>query len=187
MDIGAIKPYENNPRKNKNAVAEVANSIRSYGFQQPIVIDKNHIVIVGHTRLLAAKQLGLKTVPIIVADNLTDKQVAAYRIADNRTGEFAEWDEELLELELQNLDDLYTGFDPVGLDVGGLTDEDDCPDIDDNTEAITQLGDVWQLGQHRLLCGDSTNSEQVSKLLAGQTPHLMVTDPPYGVNYDANW
>lgn len=187
LNINTIKPYEKNPRKNTEAIDAVAKSIESYGFQQPIVVDKHHTVIAGHTRLGAAKKLGLTEVPVVIADKLSEKEVRAYRIADNKTHEFSSWDDELLPLELQDLGDLYTGFDPIELDGEGLGDEDDSPDIDMETEAITQLGDLWQLGKHRLICGDSTNVIHVAALLDGARPHLMVTDPPYGVNYDANW
>ena len=187
LAINALKPYTNNPRKNDTAVAAVTQSIQAYGFQQPILVDKDHVVIAGHTRLKAAQKLGLETVPVVVADQLTPQQVIAYRIADNKTHEFSSWDVDLLDNELKLAEDWYTGFDVPDTDPNPLTDEDDCPDIDNNTEVITQSGDIWQLGQHRLICGDSTNAIHVAALLDGARPHLMVTDPPYGVNYDANW
>ena len=187
LAINTIKPYANNPRKNDNAIDVVMQSIKAYGFQQPIIVDKDHVVIAGHTRLKAAQKLGLETVPVVVADQLTPQQVIAYRIADNKTHEFSSWDVDLLDNELKLAEDWYTGFDVPDTDPNPLTDEDDCPDIDDNTEVITQSGDIWQLGQHRLICGDSTNAIHVAALLDGARLHLMVTDPPYGVNYDANW
>lgn len=183
----AVKPYPHNPRNNQAAIASVTQSIKAYGFQQPIVVDKAHTVIAGHTRLQAAQQLGLKEIPVMIADHLSEQQAKAYRIADNRTHEFSEWDSTLLNIELEGLGELYTGFDPFDLDTDILGDEDDCPEPDDEAAPVSQSGTLWHLGKHRLLCGDSTNPSHVKQLLAGQTPHLMVTDPPYGVNYDANW
>ena len=186
LDINQITPYANNPRHNQTAIDAVAQSIQAYGFQQPIVVDKTHVVIAGHTRLAAAKKLGLSTIPVVIAEQLSPQAARAYRIADNRTHDFATWDEELLQTELADLADFCTGFDPIDVEIPGLTDEDECPEP--NTQPpIVQAGELWQLGKHRLFCGDSTNKAHVKTLLGNDTPHLMVTDPPYGVNYDANW
>lgn len=192
--ITEIVPYENNPRLNDDAVAAVATSIREFGFRQPIVVDKDNVIIAGHTRYKAAMQLGLKKVPVHVATDLTPEQIKAYRIADNRTGELAEWNYDLLPIELGELqacdydlgllgfgeDDLAKLLDPGVKD--GLTDPDEVPEPPD--EAITQPGDLWILGDHRLLCGDSGNSEDVDRLLDGASIHLANTDPPYNVRVE---
>ena len=192
--IDSIKPYPNNPRKlSKKAIEKVSMSLKEYGFQQPIVVDKDRIIVVGHTRFRASKKLGFKEVPITIADNLTTEQINAYRIADNRTSEESEWDNELLKMELKELDlkDFnleLTGFNEDQLneilfeEKQGLTDEDEVPEAPE--EPITKLGDIWKLGNHRVMCGDSTKEDDVKKLMNGINPHLMVTDPPYGVNYD---
>jgi hypothetical protein len=189
-----IKPYENNPRINDDAVDAVAASIREFGFSQPIVVDSDHVIIVGHTRLKAAKKLGLERVPVLVASHLTPEQVRAYRIADNRSAEIAEWNYDLLPIEIAalkeaNYDLGLLGFDPEELAkiMGngieeGLTDPDDCPLPPD--DAITQPGDLWILGNHRLLCGDSSNPEHLDRLLAGKPIHLVNTDPPYNVKVE---
>ena len=191
----SLIPYIRNPRKNSAAVDKVAASIKEYGWQQPIVVDKENVIIAGHTRLLAAQKLGMDKVPVHVAD-LSDAQAKAYRLADNRISEDADWDIDLLGLELRELDDLgfdldLTGFDNTELanllidpDLGE-TDEDAVPEPPE--EPISNPGDLWILGEHRLLCGDSTNLEDVERLMDGNRPELLVTDPPYGVNYDANW
>jgi DNA modification methylase len=194
--IDRVKPYKGNPRKiGAAAIAKVATSIREFGFQQPIVVDKDSVIIVGHTRLQAAQSLGLDKVPVLVAD-LPAAKVRAYRIADNRTHDEAEWAEDLLRVEFGDLAGLdidlsVTGFDAAEIDAiladktGGLTDPDDVPDAP--VAPVSRLGDIWCLGRHRLVCGDSTNADDVAKALNGVSPHLMVTDPPYGVDYDPDW
>lgn len=189
-----VIPYARNPRKNNAAVAKVAASIKEYGFRQPIVVDKDMVVIVGHTRLLAAQQLGIAEVPVHVAEGLTPAQVKAYRIADNRTHEEAEWDDELLAIELGELKESgfaldLTGFDEDELDKllaeetpeGASEGEDDAAAVPE--KAISKPGDLWLLGDHRLLCGDSTDEEVVRRLFEGQKAHLFSTDPPYLVDY----
>jgi DNA modification methylase len=188
--------YDKNPRKiPDHAIDKVAMSLREYGWNQPIVVDKDGIIIAGHTRLKAAKKLGLKKVPVYVAD-LPEDKVRAYRIADNRTNQEAEWDDELLLEEMDFLKDIgldlaLTGFDPDEIadlfheEVEGLTDPDEVPEPPVNPVSV--LGDVWQLGNHRIICGSSTEAHNVDRLLGPVKPHLMVTDPPYGVEYDANW
>lgn len=169
IEIEKIIPYARNPRKNKSAIVKVAASIAEYGFKQPIVVDSEMVVIVGHARLEAAHALGLQKVPVHVAKNLTPIQAKAYRIADNRTHEEAGWDEELLALELEELQEAgfdleSTAFDTSELDAL-LTEFSDCNENDIESipdmpeEPITKTGDIWQLGRHRLVCGDSTNSE----------------------------
>jgi DNA modification methylase len=192
VDINTIKPYENNPRKLKDsAIEKVAKSIKEFGFRQPIVVDKEKIIVVGHTRYRASKKLGLTNVPITIADNLTPEQINAYRIADNRTNEEAEWDIELLKSELKDLQlkdfDLdLTAFDEDQLnnflfeEKDGLTDEDAVPETPE--EPITKLGDIWKLGNHRLMCGDSTLINNFDKLCLEQAD-MIFTDPPYGMSY----
>jgi DNA modification methylase len=194
--IDKVIPYERNPRKNEAAVAKVADSLNEFGWKQAIVVDSEMIIIAGHTRLLAAKQLGMKEVPILIADDLTPAQVKAYRLADNRTHEESEWDKAALAIELGELGDLdydlrYTGFDPEeikGLKAlaeaveNGLKDEDDCPEM--AAEPISRLGDIWLLGRHRVMCGDSTRIDQVEQLIAGGLADMVFTDPPYNVDYE---
>ncbi len=193
-NINEIIPYENNPRINKKAVAGVAASIREFGFRQPIVVDDEGVIVVGHTRYLAAIEIGLKKVPVHVAEDLTPAQIKAYRIADNKTAEASEWDYELLPIELADLQNMDFDLDLLGFSVNelakvldpelqeGLTDPDQIPEPPD--EAITQPGDLWILGEHRLLCGDSGNAEHVDRLLAGATIQLVNTDPPYNVKLE---
>ena len=191
--LSEIKPYEKNPRVNDGAVDAVANSIREYGFRQPIVVDAEGVIIVGHTRWKAAQKLGLETVPVHVAVDLPPEKVKAYRLADNKLAEMAEWDMELLPIELSELRGMdidlgMLGFAPDELEklLGagihgneGLTDPDAVPDPPD--AAVTQPGDLWVLGDHRLLCGDSSKAEDVDRLLGGARIHLVNTDPPYNV------
>ena len=192
--IDKPSPYGRNPRKiSDKAVDKVAASIKEFGFRQPIVVDEKGIIIAGHTRLLAAQRLGLKKVPIHVAEGLSEVQARAYRLADNRTGEEASWDAGLLTFEFAQLDGIdleLTGFDPAELSAlvpptEGDTGEDEAPELPDTP--VTQLGDVWACGGHRLLCGDATSADDVGRLLNGAKPNLMVTDPPYGVEYDPAW
>jgi DNA modification methylase len=189
--LAEIKPYEKNPRVNDAAVDAVAESIRQFGFRQPIVIDEACVIVCGHTRWKAAQKLGLEQVPVHVARDLTPEQIRAYRIADNKTAELAEWNLELLPLELAELqgagiDWSLLGFDQDELakllDPGvkqGLTDPDEIPEPPD--EPVTRPGDLWVLGDHRLLCGDAGNAEDVDRLLDGQPIHLCSCDPPYNV------
>lgn len=184
LKIDEIKPYENNPRNNLDAVDATANSIKEFGWQQPIVVDKDMVIIAGHTRYLAAKKLGCDTVPVVVASNLSDEQVRAYRLADNKTGELAEWDFKLLDTELQDILDIDMSDFGFELDIS----EDEEVKEDDFDEEVpeepkSKLGQIYQLGRHRLMCGDSTNSESVKKLLGGVQADLLLTDPPYNVDY----
>jgi len=188
IGISEITPYLKNPRKNEKAVNQVALSISEFGFQQPIVVDKNNVIIVGHTRFYASKELNLELIPVVFASHLTDEQCRAYRIADNKTNEFAEWDLELLAEELSNLDGCFTGFtdDEIAEICGtvneGLTDDDTVPEIPEIP--IAKLGDIYQLGNHRLMCGDSRESEMVEKLMASDKADICFTDPPYNVAYE---
>jgi DNA modification methylase len=194
--ISRVLPYKGNPRKNDDAVEKVAASIKEFGFKQPIVVDKDDVVIVGHTRLLAALRLGMKEVPVLVARDLSPAQVKAYRLADNRVHEEAEWDEELLAHELGDLSKLgfnleMTGFDAdeinalLDIDQGGLlpgAEEDAIPATPAKT--ITFPGEVISLGKHRVICGDSTDPFIIEKLFAGAKADACFTDPPYNVAYD---
>ena len=191
--LSAITPYESNPRSNDAAVDAVARSIHDFGFRQPIVIDRDSVIVCGHTRWKAAAQLGLDTVPVHVASDLTPEQARAYRLADNRSAELAQWDRGLLEVELEALHELgYAvsdlaafGFDDAQLaelsaiGLGSETDPDVIPEPPD--DPITQPGDLWILGDHRLLCGDSSLEADVGRLCEGKQVHLINTDPPYNV------
>jgi len=192
-DINTIKPYENNPRKlSEKAIETVAMSLKEYGFRQPIVVDKDRIIVVGHTRFRASKKLGFKEVPITIADNLTPEQINAYRIADNRTSEESEWDDELLKMEIKDLEDKDFNLDLLGFNEDqlndllfeekqGLTDEDETPEPPE--EPITKLGDIWKLGKHKLICGDSTEENTFKNLFNDNKADLIFTDPPYNVDY----
>ena len=183
-----IKPYENNPRFNDNAVDAVAKSIQEFGFQQPLVLDKDNVIIVGHTRYKASKKLGLKAVPCIIADQLTEEQCKAYRLADNKVGELATWDMEMLTVELGDLEDTDFDMTLFGFEIEEpeveaevVEDEFEC-EIPE--EPKSKLGDVYQLGSHRLMCGDSTNLTDVEKLMGGEKADMLLTDPPYNVDYE---
>lgn len=192
--VADIKPYDNNPRQNDGAVDAVVASIREFGFRQPLVVDNDHVIIVGHTRYKAAQKMGLDKVPVHVATDLTPAQIKAYRLADNKTGELAQWDFDLLPLELADLQGMDFDIDLIGFDTDelaelldpgveqGLTDPDEVPEPPD--EPITRLGDLWILGNHRLLCGDSSKPEDVDRLLDGATIQLCNTDPPYNVKVE---
>ena len=197
VGISSVIPYARNPRRNEAAISKVAASLQEFGWRQPIVVDAEMVVVAGHTRLEAARSLGIKEVPIHGAAGLTPEQIKAYRLADNRVGQEAEWDQELLRLELGELESMDFALDLTGFDSDellelmadpfeeGQTDPDEVPDLPE--EPVTKPGDLWLLGQHRLLCGDSTDADDVAKCLNGVEPHLMVTDPPYGVNYEPEW
>ena len=192
-DINSIKPYENNPRKlSDTAIEKVAMSLKEYGFRQPIVVDKDMVIVAGHTRFRASKKLGLKNVPISIIDNLTEEQINAYRIADNRTAEESEWDNELLKMEIKELEAKDFKLDLLGFndeqlnnilfeEKQGLTDEDEVPETPE--EPISKLGDIWKLGNHRVMCGDSTKNEDFDKLMQNEKANVVYTDPPYNINY----
>ena len=181
LPIGEIRPYEKNPRKNENAVKYVKESIRQFGFKVPIVIDSNRVIVCGHTRLLAAKSLGLTEVPCIMADDLTDDQIKAFRLADNKVGEFAEWDMDMLGDELDAI------ADACDIDMGDfgfdLSDDEETEIVEDEVpeevEPVCKKGEVWQIGEHRLMCGDSTKVEDFEKLMNGEKADIAFTSPPY--------
>lgn len=181
LKLADIKPYEKNPRKNDEAVKYVAESIKEFGFKVPIVIDKDNVIVAGHTRYKASKELGLETVPCIVADDLTEEQIKAYRLADNKVAEQAEWDFDLLGDELADIFDIdmsYFGFEDMTVEEEVEVIEDEVPEVP--TEPKAKLGDIYQLGNHRLMCGDSTSITDVEKLMDGRKADLVFTDPPYG-------
>lgn len=183
--IKSIRPYEKNPRRNDEAVDAVAASIREFGWQQPIVVDKDGVIIAGHTRYKAAKKLKCDTVPVVVADDLTEDQVKAYRLADNKTGELAEWDTALLGEELAELADFdmsQFGFDTILQEEVREAEEDDY-EVNPPEEPKAKPGDIYQLGRHRLMCGDSTDAESVYQLCQDGQVDLLLTDPPYGLDY----
>jgi DNA modification methylase len=194
--VSRLIPYVRNPRKNDHeALAKMRAAIREFGFRVPVVARSDGLVVDGHLRLAAAVDLGLTEIPVALADELSETQIKAFRLLANRSASWAEWDDELLSLELSDLKEAgfdlnLTGFDgtelrelmmPVEF---GLANEDALPA---EPETRTKPGDLWQLGGHRLLCGDATNGQDVSRLLGGSRPNLMVTDPPYGVNYNPGW
>lgn len=180
LKLADIKPYEKNPRKNDEAVKYVAESIRQFGFKVPIVIDGNNVIVCGHTRYKASKKLGLETVPCVVADDLTEEQIKAYRLADNKVAEQAEWDFDLLGDELADIFDIdmsYFGFEDMTVE------EEETEIIEDEVpqevEPVAKQGDIWQLGRHRLMCGDSFSVNDRDKLIDGNELDLVMTDPPY--------
>jgi len=192
-EISNIKPYENNPRKlSEQAIEKVAVSLKEYGFRQPIVVDKNMVIVAGHTRFRASKKLGLKQVPISIIDNLSEEQINAYRIADNRTAEESEWDNELLKMEIKELEAKDFKLDLLGFndeqlnnilfeEKQGLTDEDEVPETPE--EPISKLGDIWKLGNHRVMCGDSTFIDNIDLVTKKEKIDMVFTDPPYNIDY----
>lgn len=187
--IDEIKIYENNPRKNDQAVEGVKKSIKEFGFKVPMIITSDKVIIAGHTRLKAAQQLGYKEVPCVIADDLTEDQIRAFRIADNKTAETAEWDFELLKAELEGLEDMFTGFDEAEMqEMFGeeVEVEEDDYEIIPPEEPKAKLGDIYKLGNHRLMCGDSTDKETVSKLMNGVKADMVFTDPPYLMGFTGN-
>lgn len=192
---GDLKPYERNARVHSDAqIEQIMASIREFGFTVPILVDGDGIIIAGHGREIAAQRLGMPKVPCIVADGMTEAQRRAYVIADNKLTENGGWDDEILSAELRALMDAgidagLTGFDDSEL--SGLLKEvsQTAPESTPDSPAapVSQTGDIWICGDHRVMCGDCTKPEDVAALLAGAQPHLMVTDPPYGVSYDPKW
>ena len=179
-----IRPYERNPRRNDNAVDAVAESIKQCSYIAPIIVDEDGVILAGHTRYKALKKLGYKECEVIVKAGLTDEQKRKYRILDNKTNELAEWDIDFLNMELDGLD--FDGFD-FGFDMEEEEAEreiveDEAPEVDEESEPIAKLGDIWQLGRHRLMCGSSTDKEAVEMLTKNNPIYLIYTDPPYGMN-----
>ena len=185
MPIDTVKPYIYNPRVNDQAVDAVARSIEEFGFRSPIVVDESKTIINGHTRLKAAKQLGLEQVPVLLADDLTEEQVRAFRLADNKTAELAEWDDDMLEEELSLLDDIDMsefGFEEIVEELE--VEEDEGFDDELPKEPRAQIGDVYKLGGSRLVCGDSLDPKTYELLCEGEEMDLYLTDPPYNIAYE---
>lgn len=199
LPIADLTAYAKNSRTHSPAQAkQIEASIREFGFTNPILVDAAGGIIAGHCRVIAAKAMGMETVPCLRISHLTNAQKRAYIIADNRLAENAGWDNDMLRLELGALAEMgcdlgLLGFGADELDglmadidtTVGLTDENAVPQVPE--ESATVPGDIWQMGNHRIICGSSTDADTVTRLLAGDSPHLMVTDPPYGVEYDAHW
>ncbi len=198
--VERLLPYAANARTHPDdQVAQIAGSIAEFGFNVPCLVDERGVLVAGHGRLLAARKLGITEVPVIRLDHLTDAQARAFRIADNQIAVNAGWDDATLSAELARLkedgvDLELLGFpeseldrllDGLGGESGASGDEDEVPEPP--VEPVTRPGDLWLLGDHRLLCGDATVMTDVDRLLAGIVPQLMVTDPPYGVDYDPSW
>lgn len=192
--LGWLTPYENNPRNNDEAVEPVANSISEFGFKVPIVATSDGEIINGHTRWKAAKKLKLKAVPVIIADDLTEEQVRAFRLADNKVAEIAQWDIELLLSEIESVDNLdmtLFGFTDSDYTLDDFEDEETDTDISEDeiesegdSVSSVEYGDIYQLGRHRLMCGDSTSAGDMKELVNGEKIDLYVTDPPYNVAYE---
>jgi len=199
LDISLLIPYARNARTHSDEqIAQIAGSIKEFGFNNPVLIDKDNGVIAGHGRLAAARKLNLKEVPCIRLEHLTETQRKAYILADNRIALNSGWETDLLSLELSELLDGGVNLESLGFDsdeidallnkteeTEGLTDEDDVPEAP--PEPVTKPGDIWVLGKHRLMCGDSTSVDAVDKLMAGQKADMVFTDPPYGIEYQSNW
>jgi len=195
--VADLLPYARNARTHSDEqVAQIAASIREWGWTTPVLVDEAGQIIAGHGRVMAARKLGIAEIPVMVAAGWTEAQRRAYVLADNKLAQNAGWDADLLKLELGDLQadgfDLgLTGFDGAEIasiladTTEGLTDPDDVPEV--QAVPVSALGDVWLLGRHRIVCGDCTDGQVVAKALAGAKPHLMVTDPPYGVKYDPAW
>ena len=195
VPVEKLIPYVNNARKHsEQQVSQIAASIKEFGFVNPILVDAENVLIAGHGRLAAAHKLGLKEVPCLRVEHLTEAQKRAYILADNRLAELAEWDKELLNLELTQLKDLDFNFELTGFDQDfvdeiqpikeGLTDEDAVPEVDEEKTPVSKRGMIWLLGKHRLRCGDSTDESDVAALMNGEKADLLHTDPPYGVDYE---
>lgn len=198
VKVSNLKPTEGNPRTHSpEQIAQLQRSIKEFGFTNPLLIDEHNTVLAGHGRLMAAIAEGMEELPVIEVASLTDEQKQALLLADNQLAVNAGWDNDLLRSVLANLDAASFNLSVIGFSEeelqmilapifqGGNTDPEDIPETPE--QPISQLGDIWELGAHRLCCGDSTNAENVAALLSGVQPHLMVTDPPYGVEYDADW
>lgn len=183
-NIEEIKMYENNPRNNDGAVEYVANSIKEFGFKVPIVLDKNNVIVAGHTRYKAAKLLKITEIPCIIANDLSDDQVKAFRLIDNKAAELASWDIDLLNIELENIKDI--DMELFNFEISNILDNvvDDEYEVELPEDPKTKSGNIYKLGNHYLMCGDSTNASDVKKLMNNQLADLIVTDPPYNVNYE---
>ena len=179
LKLDSITPYGKNAKKHdKRQINNVAESIKQYGFVQPIVVDRDGVIVIGHCRALAAKKLGMEEVPCVCVDDLTPEQVNALRLVDNKSNE-SDWDFDLLKVELPELDLSAFDFDWGLPEITEEVIEDEAPEVDEDAEPIAKLGDIWQLGRHRLMCGDSTDKETVELLMNGNKADIAFTSPPY--------
>lgn len=189
LKLSEIIPYENNARKNDKAVKDVAESIKQCGYIAPIIVDENNVILAGHTRYKALKKLGYKEVTVRKVSGLTEEQKRKYRLLDNKTNELAEWDFEKLKDEIDGLD--FSEFDidwGIEEDTETISVIEDAPiEIDNTREPITKLGDIYQLGEQRLMCGDSTSKENLACLMGGQQADMILSDPPYGMRLDTDF
>ena len=189
MKVSNLIAYENNPRKNDDAVDAVASSIKSFGFKVPVIIDSNNVIIAGHTRVKACKKLGITEVPCVIANDLTEDQIKAFRLADNKTSELAEWDLDKLteELKFIEMDMSQFGFEDLEEELDREVLEDEFDENEElNEKPYSRTGDIFILGNHRLMCGDSTISDDVRKLVDGKQIDMIFTDPPYNVDYEGS-
>lgn len=185
--LSEIVPYAKNAKKHdKKQIANVAESIKQYGFVQPVVIDRDGVIVIGHCRVEAAKKLGMKTVPCVCVDDLTPEQVNALRLVDNKSNE-SDWDFDLLAEELPGLDLSAFDFDWGLPEITEEVIEDEAPEVDEDAEPVAKLGDIWQLGRHRLMCGDSTDKATVELLMDGKKADMVLSDPPYGMFLDTDF
>ena len=189
VDVSKLKPYENNPRSNDKAVPKIAESIRRYGFNVPITADRNGVIATGHTRYKAALSLGMKQVPVIYLDDLDEGEIAAWRLVDNKTGEIATWDEDKLNLELKALLSMKVDLSEFGFPgedkiLEQVREDDFVPILPKNP--ISKKGDIYKLGDHRLMCGDATNADDMARLMDGSQSDLVVTDQPYNGDYEGS-
>jgi hypothetical protein len=186
-NIDELKVYENNPRKNDQAVDAVANSIKEFGFKVPIIITKDNVIIAGHTRIKACKKLGITDVPCIIADDLSEDQIRAFRLADNRASELADWDLEKLKVEFDSIEldlDLF-GFEELQKKLSDDSEDDDFDESEVFSEnPYSKKGDIFELNEHRVMCGDSTDIETVKSLTNNRLADMIFTDPPYNVDYE---
>lgn len=199
LPVASLRPYPRNARTHsQKQIAQIAASIRTFGFNNPVLIDEDGVIIAGHGRVAAAKTLGLDTVPVIRLDHMSEAQKRAYILADNKLAEKAGWDREILAIELQHLTSLdidfdvtVTGFEMAEIDLL-LGEVDAKPDADDivpptqSGPAVTRPGDLWQIGPHRLICGDATDLKISARLLDGERAQMIFTDPPYNVKIDGH-
>ena len=195
--LAKLMPYTNNPRRNDEVVAPMADAIRKMGFKVPIIALSSGEIVDGHLRLKAAQQLGLETVPVVLADDLTPTQVKAFRILINQSAHWADWDDELLRQEMQSLAETdfdldLIGFSDTELDALLAVEDEQASTADDVVPepeeiVITQLGDIWELGEHRILCGDATKQSDVARLMSGEKAQMVFTDPPYNVDYGKSY
>ena len=191
VTLEKLIPYVNNAKiHGEEQVTKIASSIREFGFLNPVIIDRDYNIIAGHGRVLASKKLGLTEIPCLFVEGLTEAQRKAYILADNRLGELAEWNMDLVTSELESLQDMDFDIDLTGFEVPEENLEGDTkleePPIPDNVKKRCKSGDMWQMGGHKLICGDSTQNDVLDRLMGGTTANMLFTDPPYGYNYQSN-